>query len=338
MSRLVYQLISKISCFLLVIALASPIARADETPASSTPSPQMPLSPPPAANTANPHLVGWGNLVMPGLGETLRGNPVGGLAQFGYETSTFVTGYFVSPRNGISSLDGITDTFQPYRRSQRNDQLSIENELGSDMLLEFAIKTHMLNTYIAYRDAYKDRGVTEGLDQRTWWEGFKTPFQKKSFEDPWVYVPIALIAIGVTVDYLTSQPNSSQGPLTPTSNFMYTSHYGIIEPLGSGWPEEAFYRGFLQHEFTDATNSPLVGILAESAAFAFSHEEGNSRWSAGAAGAYLGYLSWKNEGNLGPGLTVHFWGDFLLGLESILLSNRNQRTTPQSSLGVQFNY
>jgi hypothetical protein len=337
MSRLVYQLICKIICFLVTgltaIAMAIPNATAD-----AAPGPDLPLSPPSAPNSANPHLVGWGNLVMPGLGETLRGNPVGGATQFGYETSTFVTGYFVSPREGISSLDGITDTFQPYRRSQRNDQLSIDNELGSDMLLEFAIKTHMLNTFIAYRDAYKDRGITQGLDQRTWWEGFKTPFQKKSFENPWVYVPIALIAAGVTIDYLTSKPDTSQGPLTPSSNFLYTAHYGMVEPLGSGWPEEAFYRGFLQHEFTEATNSPLLGGLAESAAFAFSHEEGNSRWSAGAAGAYLGFLSWQNEGNLGPGITVHFWGDFLLGLESILLSNRNQRTTPQSTLGVQFNY
>jgi hypothetical protein len=282
--------------------------------------------------------VGWGNVLIPGLGETLNGNPWGGAAQFGYETTTFAAGYALSPRSGISSLDGIGDTFESYQRSQRNGQVSINNEIYSDMLLEFAIKTHMTNTFIAYRDAYKAQGITEGLDQRTWIEGFKTPFEKKSFDDAWVYVPLAIIAVGLTVQYLTSSPDSNYSALTPSSNVLFATHYGAWEPLGSGWPEESFYRGFLQHEFTTATNSPLIGILAESTAFAFSHEAGSGRLSAAAVGAYLGFLSYKYDGNLGPGITVHFWGDLLLGLQSILMSQRDQRTTPQTALGVQFNY
>jgi hypothetical protein len=295
-------------------------------------------SPQPAPYHANPHLVGWGNTFVPGLGETLNGNPGVGLTQFAYETGTFVWGYTLSPRSGISSLDGISDTFATSNRVARNGQVSINSELYSDMLLEFALKTHLTNTFVAYRDAYKAEGITEGLDQRTWWEGFETPFEAKSFDDPWVYIPLAFIAVGLTVDYLTSAPDSSYAAFSPTSNFLFAAHYGAWEPLGSGWPEESFYRGFLQREFTQATNSPLIGVLAESTAFAFSHEAGSGRLSAGAVGAYLGYLSWKNNGNLGPGITVHFWGDLLLGLETILISHRDQRTTPQSALGVQFNY
>jgi hypothetical protein len=299
--------------------------------------PALPLNPPPRV-AANPHLVGWGNAFIPGLGETLNGNPVSGVTQAVYETGTFLWGYNLSPRSGIASLDGITDTFQSYSRGQINGQSSVNNELYSDALLEFAIKSHMANTFIAYRDAWAAQGVTEGIDQRTWWEGFATPFQRKSFEDPWVYVPLIAIATGLVVDYLTSGPDNSMSALTPTSNALYTAHYGLWEPLGSGFPEEAFYRGFLQREVTLATGSPVLGILGESVAFAFSHEAGNGRISAGLVGLYLGYLAQKYNGNLGSGITVHFWGDLFLGVETILLSNRNQRTTPQTALGVQFNY
>ena len=318
MSRLVYPFIIG----LLILLLPTPsIADVPNTESS-----------------VNPHLVGWGNLLLPGLGETLNGNPIGGVTQASYEVGTFIWGYNLSPREGFSSLDGIDDTFQPYSRAQRNSQVSINAQLYSDMLLEFSIKTHMTNTFIAYRDAYRARGITEGLDQRTWWEGFKTPFEKKSFDDAWVSIPLAAIAVGLTVDYLTSKPDNSVSALTPTSNFLYATHYGVWEPLGSGWPEEAFYRGFLQHEFTTATGSPWLGILGESAAFAFSHEAGSGRISAALVGMYLGYLAQKNHGDLGSGITVHFWGDLLLGLETILISQRNQRTTPQTALGVQFNY
>jgi membrane protease YdiL (CAAX protease family) len=306
------------------------VARANPDPDSS------PLPVP--KNRVNPHLVGWGNLIMPGLGETLNGNPVGGATQFGYEVGTFTLGYELSPRSGIASLDGIRDTYQPYQVNARNGQTQINSQLYSDMILEFAIKSHMTNTYIAYRDAYRAQGITAGLDQRTWWEGFATPFQTKSFEDPWVYVPLIAIAAAVALDFYTSQPDNNLSPLSPTSNFLYTSHYGLWEPLGSGWPEESFYRGFLQHEFKTATGSPLFAILAESAVFAFSHQAGSGRYSAAVVGAYLGYLAERNNGNLGPGITVHFWGDFLLGIETILISQRDQRSTPQGGLSLQFNY
>jgi hypothetical protein len=206
------------------------------------------------------------------------------------------------------------------------------------MTLEFAIKSHMVNTFIAYRDAYRAEGITDGLDQRTWWEGMTVPFHKESLEDPWVYIPLALIAAATAVDYFTSGPDTNLSALSPTSNFLYSAHYGLWEPLGSGYPEEAFYRGFIQHEVKTATGSPVAAILAESTLFAFSHGAGSGRYSAALVGTYLGYLAERNNGDLGPGITVHFWGDLLLGVETILISQRDQRSTAQGGLSMQFNY
>jgi hypothetical protein len=306
--------------------------------AETDPAPMPSSSPAPSSSHPNPHWVGFGNLFVPGLGATLNGNPTLGIEQFAYETTTFAAGYAVSPTKGFNSLDGIRDTFQGYSSKERNFQSSIDDEMYSDILLEFSIKTHMTNTFLAYRDALKAQGITDGIDQRTFWEGFTTPFQKETLTDPWVYVPLAAIFAALVVDYVTSQPDNSLSPLTPRSNFLFAGNYGIWQPLGSGWPEEAFFRGYLQREFTEASGSPLLANLAQATLFAFSHEAGSGRISAFAVGAYLGYLAQRDKGNLGSGITVHFWGDLLLGAETILLSNRNQRSTPQAAFGVQFNY
>ena len=194
-----------------------------------------------------------------------------------------------------------------------------------------------MNTFFTYRDAYREMGITEGLDQHTALEGLTLPFSKKYLLEPDVWFPLLLVAGAIAVDYANTSTESIQ-PLNPSSNLLYNFNYGIWQPLGSGYPEEAFYRGFLQHEVTQATNSPLLGILTQSIAFAFSHEPGPGRFSAGAVGAYLGYLAYKHHGDLGPGVTLHFWGDFLLGVETIILSHRGQRTTAQGGLAIQYNY
>ena len=269
----------------------------------------------------------------------IRGNWGKGATQTLYEGGTFATGYALSSSKGFSSLDGISDSFKPFNLSNknRNRQISLEQKMESDMLLEFSIKSHMTNTFIAYRDAYKDRGITEGLDQHTAYEGLMIPFEKTYFTEPDVWIPLALVAAAVAIDYATTTPDAVQ-PLNASSNVLYDFNYGVWQPLGSGYPEEAFFRGFLQHEVTDMTNSPFVGILAQSLAFAFSHEAGNGRYSAAAVGGYLGYLAYKHKGDLGPGVTLHFWGDFILGLETILLSQKGQHTTTQGGFSLQYNY
>ena len=290
-------------------------------------------------STPNPRWVGWSNLFLPGSGQIIRGNTIEGLSQAGYELSTFAGGYLLSSQQGFSSLDGIDDSFAALKLSKqaRNSQDSLEKKMTSDILLEFSIKSHMTNTFIAYRDAYRDRGITEGLDQHTALEGLTIPFEKKYFGEADVWIPLMIVAGAIVADYVTTSPVAVQ-PLNPASNIMYSFNYGLWQPLGSGYPEEAFFRGFLQHEVTQTTASPFLGIFVQSIAFAFSHEPGNGRYSAAAVGGYLGYLSYRHNGDLGPGTTLHFWGDLLLGVETVLLSLRGQHTTAPAAFSVQFNY
>ena len=291
------------------------------------------------AENPSPQLVGWGNLFLPGLGATLRGSPERGLGQLGYEGATFAAGYSLADQKGLSSLDGISDTFSAYKTigTSRNSQQNINPKMFSDIFLEFSIKSHLVNTFIEYRDAYKARGITEGLDQHSATEGLLTPFDKKYLAETDVWIPLAIVAGAFTADYLTTTPNANQ-PLTPGSNLLYAFNYGIWQPLGSGYPEEVAYRGFLQHEVQNASGSSLLAIFTETTAFAFSHEPGSGRYTAAAVGLYLGYLADKHHGDLGPGSFLHFWGNLIMGLESVLLNAKAQKTTMPGGFTAQFNF
>ena len=291
-------------------------------------------------STPNPHLVGWSNLLVPGLGRGLLGNWSLAAGQFGYETGSFALGYAISPDKRVSNLDGFQSTFKPSTRARARGaaQLNQANDQISGLFYEFSIKTHMLNTYIAYRDAEVARGVTDDLDQTPWWEGFSAPFRADNITDPFVYLPMAAIFAAVAVDFAKTNPSAIQ-PLTPSTNFLYAANYGFWQPVGSGWPEEAFYRGFLRREFKQmAGGFAWAGILAQSAVFAFSHEPGDGRYGAFVVGTYLGYLADREGGKLSKGIALHFWGNLFLGLETILLNNRAQRASPPGALAVQFNF
>ena len=175
-------------------------------------------------STPNPSVVGWSNLVFPGAGEAIRGNWDTGAIQAGYEFGTFGGGYALSEETGIQSLDGLQDTFVPFSSGRvRNRQASIEQHMESQILLEFSIKAHMTNTFLAYRDAYKARGITEGLDQHSALDGLAIPFDKRYIEMPDVWIPLALVAGLLVVDYSTTRLlDQSRSPLSTRVLTFYT--------------------------------------------------------------------------------------------------------------------
>jgi hypothetical protein len=246
-------------------------------------------------------------------------------------------------------LDGVPELLPDYRRREPSGQDDLTKPLVADVLQEFGIKYHMVNTFDAYREAAIAEAahggpqlsqIGQGIDSRPTLDLFLDPFQPENLADPWVWIPLALVGGAVAVEYYTVQQGNTpnQQRLTPTSNFLYAFNYGIWQPIGSGAPEEMFYRGFLQNELHSLVPSPFFSIPLSTLAFSFSHAPGSGRITSAVVGAYLGYLAYRFQGHLGRGITLHFWGDFLLGLESILLNNDAQRTTPPASFVVQINY
>jgi hypothetical protein len=294
----------------------------------------------PSHSGPNYHLVGWLNTFVPGSGQVLLGNPWLGAFQFGAEVSTFTAGYEISARTPLT-LDGVPEQVPQFNRLTPRSQSDISGPLYADMLQEFGIKYHFVNTFDSYREAAKMNGITEGIDQTSTGDLFIAPFKADNWSSPWVWIPIASVAAYVTYDYINTTNNGSlnrQAVLSPYSNYLYTVNYVGVQPFGSGAPEEMFFRGFLQHEFYSAVPSEFFSIPLTTALFTFAHAPGNGRFTAAVAGAYLGYLADRNDGKLSQGITVHFWGDLLLGLETVLLNQKAQRSIAPGAFQVQINY
>lgn len=286
------------------------------------------------ADNPNYHLVGWANVFLPGAGQALLGNPALGAAQAGVEISTFAWGYSLSLHSPMT-LDGVPEQIPPYQPGQPAVDLS--RELYADWLQEAGLKLHMVDVYDAYRTAAAREGATAPLDQTPVLDLFLAPFDPKNLADPWVAIPLGLAAAAISIDFFTNQP-ARTAKLTPYSNFLYGATYAGVYPIGSGAPEEMFYRGFLQSELEALVPSPWFSIPLSTAAYTFSHGSWTDRESAAVTGLYLGYLAWRNPGDLKPGITFHFWADFLAGLESILLANLGQASTAPITVSAELRF
>jgi len=256
--------------------------------------------------------VGWANAFLPGGGALLLGEPLQAGAQAAIEVGAFGIGYSLSEQHNIDLDGAITD--QSFRGN------------SAEFLQEIGIKYHFMNVFNSYRQAYlvnaSDEG--QGIDQHTTTDLFKAPFNTEVLSEPTVWVPLAITAVAISIDYASQMKNLSPTQKFNTGTNFYTGLNQLVTyPIGSGVPEEMFYRGFLQNEFYHWVNSPFFSIPMSSLAFAFSHSPG-LRWEAGLSGLYLGYLAYRNHGDLSSGIAVHFWSVVMLGVESLFLILHSQ--------------
>ncbi len=197
----------------------------------------------------------------------------------------------------------------------------------------------MVNVFETYRSTLLARGgdLGQGIETKSTGDLFLEPFRGDQLSNPWVYVPLILVAGYTAYDY-HSQIKDGLTPtqrLTSASNRFVAFNQTILYPIGSGAPEEMFYRGFVQNEAYYLTRSPWASVLISSLAFAFSHS-GDGRLPAGISGLYTGFLASHHDGKLGPGITLHFWSVFFLGVESYLLVKNSQAGGNSRPFGIQF--
>lgn len=289
----------------------------------------------------NRHVVGWTNLLIPGSGQLLLGRPWRGLAELSFSVGTFSLGTALSGP-GAYSLDGVQNELPSNKvgRFRGTTESSVTAPLYAQILQQVGIKSHMTFVYLSYREAALRNGYKNRIDTSSESELFLAPFSAQQLINPWVWAPIAITGIAATVDYLISKKNDFPvvPRFTPYSNFLYTLDYQVTRPIGSSVPEEGFYRGFVQNEMYSVVDSPWFAIPASTLAFVFSHGPGYGRIGAAVAGLYLGSLAHKYNGDLKPGITVHFWSSLLLGIETVFLLHDSQATTPPTALSVQVNY
>lgn len=306
------------------------------------------------------HTVGWFNTLVPGGGKALMGDWKNAGLQFGLEVSTFSLGYSMSAKSPFT-LDGVPENIPDphagvfgvttkkvctkfnsrgqclnYKTTTSSGASSYDNSvtditpaLQADVLQEIGLKAHMVNVFDAYRMSAKSEDIGQGIDQSPLQDLFLAPFSMENLTDKYVYLPLLVSLAFHTYTYL-NEKRVTGAPLNADSNTQYGLVYGAVYPIGSGAPEEMFYRGFMQNEFYQWTGSPYWAVPMSTLAYTLSHSP-DSWLSAGVSGLYLGALAYKEKGQLKKNITFHFWSDVFLGIHAILTLARNEHTPPNQS-------
>ena len=329
----------------------------------------------PAWGSPDYHLVGWVNTVIPGGGQLLLGNYVLAASQAALEGGTFGWGYSLSKRTPLT-IDGVPEDYPISQSSiikktlttrycakfntvtkkcaiyqtrtstsssSTYDPTPVSATLasGTALLQEFGLKYHMVNVFNSYREAAKAAGESggQGIDQRSTGELFLDPFTSSNLLNLWVLIPLALSAGYIAYDYSSQIRGGlvAQQPLTSWTNVSIAFNQVGTYSVGSGAPEEMFYRGFIQNEAYHLVPSPFFSIAMSSLAFGLSHSA-DGRLGAGLTGLYYGFLAHYHHGNLGPGIALHFWSVMLLGVEAYLLNIRAQNVAPPPAVSLSLEF
>lgn len=266
------------------------------------------------ATPVSPEAVGWGNLVVPGLGATLNGEPNRGLLDAGLELGLFFGATF-GVREGNFTID--TTIVLPEHHSL------LRPLIGED-LQQAGIKLHMYNTFYQYQqaclamaDSNRELLNPQPLYKGSWDDTLLAPFKWKNLSNPFVFGLIAAAAAFLIYDYKTSAPAPSTYRATPAEDTLYLTHNVLIEPLGSSFGEEALFRGFIQREMRLYTDSLVFSLLIQSSLFTLLHPS-DAKVTAFAGGLYFGFLTDYHNGDIEPGVAAHFWVNVLNGLFAYL--------------------
>ncbi len=280
------------------------------------------------AAPVSPAAVGFGNLLVPGLGATLRGDSGRGLLEAGIEIGLFYGGTF-GVREGTFTID--TTIVLPQRGS-------LYRPLLGQTLQQFGIKLHMYDTFYHYQqaclamaDSEREKSNPQPLYKGDWSDTLLAPFKWKNLSNPWVFSVIAAATIYVAVDYNNSAPKRSSYVATGGEDALYLAHNILVEPLGSAFGEEPVFRGFIQRETRLYTGSLIASLLIQSAIFTALHPA-DAKLAAFLGGIYFGFLVERFHGDLEPAIAAHFWVNVVNGFFQYLSFRKGEgKSTPFSA-------
>ena len=300
--------------------------------ASVDPGKSNSLAPPPPAlfepgeapDKVSPAAVGWGNLMVPGLGATLRGEPGRGLIEAFTELSLFYGGTF-GVREGAFTID--STVVLP-------DHNTLLRPLLGQTMQQFGLKIHMYDTFYNYQqacramaDSDRERSNPQPLYQGSWSDTLLAPFRWQNLSSPWVFGVLLASAAALLYDYHTTPVTRSTYQATPVENTLEGLNSMLVIPIGSSFGEEVLFRGFMLRELRGYTGSLVFSDLLQASVFMLLHPP-EERLVAFAGGAYFGYLADRFHGDLGPSIAAHFWVDAISGLFQFLAFRRQQGATP----------
>jgi membrane protease YdiL (CAAX protease family) len=220
-----------------------------------------------------------------------------------------------------------------YQRSSRSTHVS-------DTLSNPILSTMMYSVYSSFRDA---GGISEERKKETISELAFSPFNYQILKKPLVFSPILLIAAISGLSSFGEQTPILVPPSLKKDGSLYASAF--VNGLSPGVGEEAFFRGYLNYSMVQSFGA-AGGIGGSSVLFMLAHE-GNSdakegRFSRLLAGAYLGFVHYQSSFDIKPGIAVHFWWNFIIGLSQLQQykadSNYNKSQKEAYYMPIQYTF
>lgn len=261
---------------------------------------------------------GLGSLVVPGLGQGFQ-------KRFGHAAAH--TTLWMGTGVGAASLADEPDYLDLDQRTDDKRQIIYYNRTTyySDLLSTVSFDTQLFSAYDAF---YRGQGQSAQ-------ELFTAPFRPTYFKRLTTWIPIAVRAAlifdsGENDWAIVTDDSIGAGEIAAGN----TVRYGAVA-VG----EEALFRGVANEQLTRYWGS-FWGVAASSALFGLAHSgEAGSADTAAAAGfgAYLGWLHVRNDYDLGEGVAIHFWWNFLTGIDYLRNGQKKDNTRfPVLQIGGRF--
>lgn len=260
----------------------------------------------------SPSTASTASLLLPGLGQAANGEPGKGALHFGFAYANLSEGARLAGKEDYLAFDDYVDEDNQVFYLNRTTYYS---HLHSRLWLN----THFFSAYDAYRTRRMqlgNRGYGTPMPEQGLGELALAPFNPDYLTRATTFLPL-LIPL-----YNLSHP-SQDGWVTVSDNSigrremagMNAVQYGSVA-VG----EETFFRGVVNTDLSDRWG-PWWGLVASSLLFGAAHSGAAGTADYGAAtgyGAYLGWLQQHNDYQLGEVVALHFWWDFLIGLNYLM--------------------
>jgi membrane protease YdiL (CAAX protease family) len=273
----------------------------------------------------NPGAVGWSNLLVPGLGASLMGDPGRGLSEAGLELGTYFGGSY-GVREGDFSIDG--SVVVP------NSKNLFKPVMGQ-ILQEFGLKYHFYNTFYHYqqaallaKDTDREKNNPQPLYKGNWKDMLGAPFDVKNLTSIWVW-PLVIVSSGYLIySYKTTAVNAARFKISSGNEALFGTSQMAVIPVTGAIGEEPLFRGFVMRETRSYTGSAVASLVIESALFTLIHPA-DLRASGFLSGIYFGMMTNHYDGNIEPAIAAHFWVNVVSGLVTYWTLRRSQgKNTP----------
>jgi membrane protease YdiL (CAAX protease family) len=267
---------------------------------------------------------GLSSLLIPGAGQFANGDNEAAAAHFGvFAVSVYGLFYYRSRPDYLDEDRRYDDV--------ANREFINRTTLKYDYAARLATDSALYSSYGAYRDARRRSSASDRtpVPTESLGELARAPFTPQYFARPTTFIPLALQAWAAFRSKdgygIYRAPDVSVRDL-----HLFNASANEMTAVG----EEAFFRGFLNNEFSNRYGDG-VGLGLSSTVFGLAHTgqgQTANAWQAAVAGLYLGWVHQRNGFEAGEGVAIHYWINVLAGISAI----RNGGSAQLITLGTTF--